>query len=187
MSNLLVIGVVGLQGSGKTEVAKAISQFGIPRVRMGDIVLEEVRKRGLDLNEQTVGAIAEEIRKIEGAAAIAKRCAPLIRSLGRGKKGVVVDGIRSKAEVDEFREIFGKNFLLIAVKANERIRYERVRSRSRIDDATGPESFREKEKRELSWGLKQAMEAADFTLINEGTLEDLQRQVNKILKKIIQV
>ncbi len=95
-----------MQGSGKTEVAEAASKFDLPRVRMGDIVWEEVKSRELEINERNVGAIANEFRERDGDAAIAKRCVPLIEATGKGASAVVVDGIRGKAEVDEYRRVF---------------------------------------------------------------------------------
>ena len=46
-----VIGFVGLPASGKTEAAKVAQELGIPIIRMGDVVREEVKRRGLDITE----------------------------------------------------------------------------------------------------------------------------------------
>jgi len=187
MPEFAVIGIVGLQGSGKTEVAKVAGESDIPRVRMGDVVWTEVQRRGLEVNEHNVGVVANEFREQEGMAAIAKRCVPLIEEKGKSKTAVVVDGIRGKAEVDEFRRAFGDRFILLAVQASEQVRYERVGSRGRSDDASGMEAFREKERREQGWGLEEAMKNADVTIVNEGTLEELQRQVKGVLEKVVAV
>jgi dephospho-CoA kinase len=185
MHDLAVIGVVGLPGSGKTEVAKVAGKLDMPRVRMGDVVWEEVKKRGLELNEENVGAVAGELREKEGLDAIAKRCVPLIKKKGEDKKAVLVDGIRGKAEVEEFRRSFGEKFSLLTVKASEQTRFKRVSSRRREDDISSLEAFREKDERELSWGLDGAMNLADYTIVNEGTLEEFRQQAKEILKKIV--
>lgn len=185
MRDFAVVGVVGLQGSGKTEVAEAASKFDIPRVRMGDVVWDEVKSRGLEVNESNVGAVANELREREGKAAIAKRCVPLIEESGPGKGAVLVDGIRGKAEVDEFRRVFGDGFVLLAVEASEGIRRERIGARGREDDASGKENFREKEERERGWGLDEAMKVADITIVNEGTLEQLQQRARDVLESVV--
>ena len=182
---LEVIGVVGLHGSGKTEVAKTLAEFDIPSVRMGDVVWEELMHRGQKINNLTVAAVANELRKREGLGAIAKRCAPLIESRSKGKRAVVVDGIRGIAEVDEFRCSFGDNFHLLAIWANERVRYSRVASRGRVDDVMSLESFREKDRRELGWGLGKALALADFIIVNEGTLEELHKRAIGIFEKVV--
>lgn len=186
MHEFTVIGVVGLPGSGKTEVAKIAGELGIPRVRMGDVVWGEVRKRGLELNEKNVGVVAKELREKEGLDAIAKRCVPLIKDRGRNKKAVLVDGIRGRAEVEEFRRSFGEKFFLLTVKASEQTRFKRISSRRREDDTSGLKAFQEKDRRELGWGLGEAMELADYTITNEGTLEEFHQQTREILRRILE-
>ncbi|MEW6593229.1 MAG: AAA family ATPase, partial [Candidatus Hadarchaeota archaeon] len=173
MISLKVVGLVGLQGSGKTEVVKALAEFDAPSVRMGDVVWNELKRRGMKINEKNVAEVANEFRAQDGMGAIAKRCIPLIEEKGKGKRAVIVDGIRGIAEVDEFRKVFGKDFSLIAVWASEDTRHSRIASRVREDDARGIENFRAKDRRELSWGLGEAMALAATKLVNEGPLTDI--------------
>lgn len=180
-----VIGIVGLQGSGKTEVARTIARFRVPCVRMGEVVWKEVRRRGQKVTEANVAKVATELREKEGMGAIAKRCIPIIMSRGKGKKAVVVDGIRGAAEVKEFRRAFGEDFYLISVEASEQIRYSRVAARARADDAITPKRFIEKDWREAKWGMEEAMALADFKIVNEGTLEELREKAIGIYKQII--
>jgi len=182
---LKVIGIVGLHGSGKTEGAKPLAEVDVPSVRMGDVVWEEGKRRGQQINESTVATVAEELRESEGLGAIAKRCVPLIESRGKGKRAVVVDGIRGIAEVDEFRRSFGDSFHLLSIWTNERIRYSRVAPRRRADDVMGLESFREKDRRELGWGLGEALALADFIIVNEGTLKELHKCAIGFFEKVV--
>ncbi len=182
---LEVIALVGLQGSGKTEVAKALAKFDVVSIRMGDIVWDEIKCRGQEIKESTVAAVANEFRKREGLGAIAKRCIPLIESRGKGKQAVVVDGIRGIAEVDELRHLFGDSFHLLAVWASEKTRYSRIASRGRVDDVIKLKSFREKDRRELSWGLGEAFALADFIIVNEGTLDDLYNRAVKLFENLV--
>lgn len=185
MSELAVIGIVGLPGSGKTEVAKVAQRLNSAYVRMGDVVWAEVERRGLKLNEANVGIVANEIRQREGPAAIAKRCVPLIKERGVGKSAVVIDGVRSMAEVEEFRRAFRKNFHLLGIWASEGTRYSRVAKREREDDAASLMAFRGKDARELNWGMGEALALADFIIVNEGTLAELRRGAAGILKKLV--
>jgi dephospho-CoA kinase len=185
MPQFLVIGLVGLHGSGKTEIAKALAGFDVPCVRMGDVVLAELERRGIGINEANVGKVANELREREGLGAIAKRCVPLIEERSKNKKAVVVDGIRGIAEVDEFRRAFGDRFHLLAVWAREKTRYARISSRSRADDAASLRAFREKDRRELGWGLGEALALADVLLINEGALTELHLAAQKFFKSLV--
>ncbi|MEM3515026.1 MAG: AAA family ATPase, partial [Candidatus Hadarchaeum sp.] len=95
-----VIGIVGLPGSGKTEVAKVFAKLGVPSVRMGDVVWEELRNRGKRITERNVARLSNELRKREGMGTIAKRCIPVIKRIGKDQRAVIVDGIRGMAEVE---------------------------------------------------------------------------------------
>jgi dephospho-CoA kinase len=180
-----VIGLVGLQGSGKTEVAKAFAKFNVSYVRMGDVVWKELERRGGEITEANVAKLANELRQKEGLSAIAKRCIPLILEKGKGKRAVIVDGIRGIAEVEEFRRAFGEKFHLLGVSASEGVRYSRVASRGRADDVAMFERFREKDRRELGWGLGEALAKADVTIANEGTLEELRRKAVEFFERVV--
>jgi len=180
-----IIGIVGLPGSGKTEIAKTLSRLGVPSVRMGDVIWEELRRRGKRITEKNVALLSNELRRREGMGAIAKRCIPLVRKAGEGQRAVVVDGIRGMAEVKEFRKTFGKNFHLIGCWSSQRTRYRRIASRKREDDTISIRSFHKKDERELSWGLGDAMALADFIIVNEGDLEELRRAAEELFKKIV--
>ncbi len=184
MNDFSIIGIVGLQASGKTEVASNFVNWGASRVRMGDVVWDEVKKRGLDLNEQNVAEVAQELRKEEGMGAIAKRCVPLIREKGKESDIVIVDGIRGVAEVEEYKKEFGDNFFLLSVEASANVRYDRIKGREREDDIKSFEEFKEKDQRELEWGLKEAMDSADYRIVNEKPIEDLKKEVLEIFEEI---
>jgi dephospho-CoA kinase len=181
----VVIGLVGLQGSGKTEVAKTFARFNVSYVRMGDVVWEELKRRGEEITEASVAKLANELRQAEGLSAIAKRCVPLILERGKGKRAVIVDGLRGIAEVEEFRRAFGEKFHLLGVQADEKARYSRVVSRGRADDAAALEEFRQKDRRELGWGLGDALAHADVTITNEGTLEELRQKAIEFFEQVV--
>lgn len=184
MNNSPVIGIVGLQASGKTEVAKIMVRQGAERIRMGDIIWDEVRNRDLEVTGDKVGEVANKLREDEGPAVIARRCIPIIKELRSEVKAIIVDGIRSDSEVEVFKYAFGDKFSLISVESAEGTRYKRVKSRKREDDMRDIEDFRERDKRELEWGMGEAMEMADFKVINEGDMKELNDKIIEIFEEI---
>lgn len=185
MRILKVVGLVGLQGAGKTEVAKVALSLGIPCIRMGEVVLAETRKRGLEITEENVGRVANELREKGGKGVVARLCLPFIREKLKERGIVVVDGIREMEEVEEFRKAFGKDLLVVGVWASPTLRYSRITSRKREDDAEDYESFLRKERRELEWGVGNALSLADFLLINEGTLEELKEKAEEFFRRLL--
>ncbi|MCX8127103.1 MAG: AAA family ATPase, partial [Dehalococcoidia bacterium] len=76
--NKQVIAIVGLAGSGKSEVAKVFEEAGFVRIRFGDVTDEELSKRGLALNEKNERLVRESLRKEHGMGAYAKLNLPRI-------------------------------------------------------------------------------------------------------------
>ena len=64
-----VVSIVGMAGSGKSEVANIFEENGFKRIRFGDITDEEVRNRGLKLNEENERLVREQLRREHGMAA----------------------------------------------------------------------------------------------------------------------
>ena len=58
-----VVAIVGMAGSGKSEVARQFEKTGYIRIRFGDITDEEVKKRGLPLNEENERQVREQLRQ----------------------------------------------------------------------------------------------------------------------------
>ncbi|AGK61085.1 Uncharacterized protein conserved in archaea [Archaeoglobus sulfaticallidus PM70-1] len=179
-----LIAFIGYPLSGKSTAGKIAESLGIPVVIMGDIVREEVRKRGLELNDENAGKIANELREKEGMDAIARRCIPRIRE--KGKKGiVVVDGIRGVAEVERFKKEFGDDFILIAIESDIKNRFDRALRRKRDDDVKSIDELKERDRREESWGMKEAFDMADLTIENNSDFETFRSKVEAVLKSIL--
>ena len=181
MDDKLVICLAGMPGSGKSIVVKVAIECGYDVVVMGDVIREEAERKRLELNPDNLGKIMLELRRSEGNAVIAKRCIPKIQKTAKSK--VIVDGIRSLSEVEEFKESFPK-FSFIAVHSSPETRFRRVYRRRRSDDPETWEIFHERDVRELSVGLGDATAMAEWVIVNEGELEALKEKVREILRRV---
>jgi len=177
----LVVSVAGMPGSGKSVVVKVANENGYESVVMGDIVRQEAELRSQEPNAENIGKIMLELREKEGKGVIARRCIPKIE--GTKKPKVVVDGIRSLEEVEEFKKRFPK-CSLIAICASPETRFQRLYRRRRSDDAEGWDVFYERDMRELSVGLGSAIAMAEYTLVNEEALDIVKNRVEHVLRKV---
>jgi dephospho-CoA kinase len=168
-----------MPASGKTEAAEVARDEGVPVVSMGDVIREEVELRGLEPTDENMGRVGVALREKEGDDAVARRCASEIRS--KDSSVVVVDGVRSADEAEYFHEEFGEDFVLVAVEAPFEMRLERVRSRGRSDDVNAAEELRERDERELGYGMGEAIDEADVTIQNNGTLEQFREEFREVL------
>jgi dephospho-CoA kinase len=173
-----VIGVTGMPGAGKTEVAKVAEAKGIPVIRMGDLVWKEVKRRGLELSDELVGKVASKLRKGEPAIWAIKTI-EAIKQLQT--EIVVIDGVRSEAEAKRFKSEF-PNFLLVAIHASLATRFKRIFGRGRVDDIASKRAFIERDKRELKWGIGDAIALADLMLVNESSLEEFRKEVARLFE-----
>jgi dephospho-CoA kinase len=175
-----VIGVVGLPASGKGEFSKIADAMGIPVIVMGDMIRRAVHNAGLEPNDTNFGAMANRLRAEGGMDAVAKLCIPEIRKLSVPL--VIIDGIRGDAEVALFRHHFS-GFRLIRIDSSFETRLARIAARSRSDDFTSADALRNRDDRELKWGLGNALLHADMHITNEGTLEEFSRTVHELLER----
>jgi dephospho-CoA kinase len=175
-----VLGTVGLPGSGKGEAAAVAREAGIPVVTMGDVIREACRDRGLDPEEHH-GSVARALREEEGETAIAERSLPHIEAALEGSETVLVDGLRSPAEVARFEDDFGDDFVLVSVEAPFETRAERLADRGRDDSDLDREALRNREERELGFGMGEVMDHADVTVENTGSLEAFHERIRGLL------
>jgi len=178
---MTVFGIVGLPGSGKSEAAAVARELDVPVVTMGDVIRGACRDRGLDPATHH-GEVAKALRAENGPAAIAEASLPHIEDGLEDSEHVVVDGIRSDVEVERFQAAFGGDFLLVSVEAPFETRADRLDLRGRdasVED--GGESLQDRDERELGFGMGEAMEMADVTITNTGSLADFQERIETLL------
>ena len=172
--------ITGMAGSGKTTLASMLIDREYTVMTMGDVIRNEVRMRNLAPTPDNLGKMAEDIRKSGGDAAVAQKSIPLI--IGAPTNKVALDGVRSLDEVSVFEEAF--NTILIAVHASPDTRYHRLKNRGRSDDPINKQLFRERDKRELSFGMGNAIALSNYILINDNGIEALEKELDKLLWKL---
>ena len=178
----IFIGITGMPGSGKTTASDVVREMGYPIVSMGDIIRAETERRGLEPNPENVGRVMLMLREEEGAEAVARRVIP--KALSLQSRLVLIEGIRSLHEVEEFRRRL-PNFRLIAIHASPKTRFRRLYMRGRSDDPKNWNVFMERDMRELSVGLGDAIAMADFMLVNEGTRDQLRRNMRRLVEMLL--
>jgi len=184
-----IIAIVGMPGSGKSEVADFFIRKGYHYLRLGQLTLDEIKKQGFEPTEANERIIREMFRRKHGMAVFAKLNFPKIDEL---RDNVIVDGLYSWEEYLAFREKY-QNFVCLAVWTSPKVRHQRLVERAKrhgqdpnlkyrsfsLEEATSRDRA---EIEKLNKGGPIAM--ADFTVLNEGSKKDLQEILKKIFKKI---
>jgi dephospho-CoA kinase len=177
-----IVALVGMPGSGKSEVASVFEQGGFARIRFGDITDEEVRKRGLPINEENERKMREMLRKEHGMAAYAILNIPKIDTAA-ANGNVVLDGLYSWEEFKTLKDKYGDELVIVHVCTSPRTRYTRLGSR-KIRPLTPTEGISRDyaEIENLNKGGPIAM--ADFVIINEGSYDELAWAATELLEKM---
>ena len=177
-----VVSVVGMAGAGKSAVARVFEENGFTTVRFGDVTDEEIAGRGLELNEENERYIRELLRKEHGMSAYARLNLPRIDS-ALEHSDVVVDGLYSWEEYTFLKTRYGEDFCVVAVWAPPKTRYRRLASRL-IRPLTSEEAIA-RDRAEIEKINKGGpIAVADFTIINESSWGDLQKETKRIISKL---
>jgi dephospho-CoA kinase len=182
MDGMKIVAVVGMAGSGKSEVAHFFNAKGFATVRFGDITDEAVKAQGLPLTEENERPARERIRKEFGMAAYAKLSVPRIDSTLKNSN-VVVDGLYSWEEYTYLKDYYGDRFMVVSVWASPQDRYRRLSNR-KVRPLT-PQEAASRDRAEienLNKGGPIAM--ADFTILNNGSIGYLKKQVERIVARL---
>ncbi|MBI4395347.1 MAG: AAA family ATPase [Candidatus Omnitrophica bacterium] len=182
----MIIGLTGKNGSGKGEVARFLKERGFEYLSLSDVVREEVKKHKKPLTRDNLVLQGNELRKKFGADVLAKRILDRIEI----DRNYVIDSIRHPSEVKALKSRNG--FVLLNVTAPSRVRFGRLKKRKRESDPKTFQEFLKLERWEGKSGvgsdqqLNQAIKLADYTVNNDGTLEEFRDEVTRVVMTIAQ-
>jgi dephospho-CoA kinase len=178
MGWMKIVSIVGMAGAGKSEVSRVFERNGYTCIRFGDVTDEELKKRGLEPNEDNERLVRESLRE-GGCEAYARLNQPKIERALKNSN-VVIDGLYSWEEYTYLRGLYGENLYLVAVWSSPQTRYERLATRS--SRRLTPEQAASRDKTELENLAKGGPIAmADFTIVNESSRQDLIREAERIV------
>ena len=178
----MIVGVTGTNGAGKGTVADYLVQKGFKHYSSRACIVEEIEKRGLPVNRDTMTSVSNDMRAKNGAAIIVETL--YNQALKKGGDAVI----------ESVREIPGAAFIkehggfMIGVDADQKIRYERAMKRGSATDHIDFDTFVVQEKREMEnpdpakQNIAAVMRIVDATVYNNGTLEELNAQVDSVLE-----
>lgn len=175
---------VGMPGAGKSVCVEHLKAKGLPSAYFGGITIDEVKQRGLEVNEVNERFVREDIRSKEGKGAYAVRILKQVEEyFEQGKSYVVVDGLYSWTEYKIFKEALEDRAVIIAVVAPRTVRHRRLANRPvrPLSDAEATaRDYAEIENLEKGGPIANA----DYFLSNSGPAESLLAKLDTLLKRL---
>ena len=171
-----------MAGAGKSEVARVFEQKGFTVIRFGDITDREIKRRGLKPGETSERLVRETLRREQGPAAYAELNLPRIEQALKSSH-VVIDGLYSWEEYNCLKSCYGEDLYLVAVWSSPKTRYARLAARS--NRGLTEEEAASRDRAEIENTAKGGPIAmADFTIINQSSLEDLKQETARIAERL---
>lgn len=186
MDNVKMLAVVGMSGSGKSVVVDYLTEKGYPKIYFGGMIYKEMEKRGIERTEdgESEKKFREEIREKEGKDWVVRQVINEAKDLiAAGQKRIILDGVYSWTEYKILKREFPGKITFLAVVVDRKIRYERISKRT--DRAFDAQAVRERDRSEIE-NLEKGgpIAAADYYILNNGTVSELHQGVNKVLEEI---
>lgn len=182
----MIIGITGTLGAGKGTVVEYLKTKGFKHYSVSGFISEEIARRGLPVNRDTMTEVGTDLRKIHGAGYITTE---LLKRAEGVEDNVVIESIRSIGEVESLKK---HGAVLWAVDAEVKKRYERIAKRKSEKDSVTFEKFIADEEREsrgtdpTEMNLPKCIALADMVFQNNGTEDELFAQVEAALQKYSQ-
>ncbi|MBN1516863.1 hypothetical protein JXA32_09890 [Candidatus Sumerlaeota bacterium] len=181
----MIVGVTGFFAAGKDTFAACLQNEGFAHVSLSEILREELRARGIEVNIPNLTAVGNQLRREQGAGVLGRLAAKRFAHSG----DAVVSSIRHPEEVRALRED-APDFTMVFLNAPQRVRFERSLLRRRDGDPQTFEDFCEEEERQLrsaddsAQQLLACREIADVEIENGASTEELRRQISELLVKL---
>lgn len=180
-----IIGITGTLGAGKGTIVDILTKkFGFKHYSARNFITQEIIKRGLSVNRDTMTLVANDLRKKYSPSYIVE--ALYDKAFEEGKNSVI-ESIRTTGEIEALRK--KGNFILFSVDADVVKRYNRIVIRKTETDNISFEQFLDNEKREMNseepWkqNLFKCMELADYKFVNNDDVKDLEKQILDFFEK----
>ena len=175
-------GLTGRNASGKTTVVDWLVDNEYAAASCSDSIRTHLKNQGIELNRENLIAGGRELRAKHGPGILAE----MLRDANHDAVNLVIDSIRTPAEVEALRE--RPDFRLIEVHASREVRWSRLQSRGREGDPLDWETFLAQEEAELvaadesGQALEATAELADIVIINDADEGALREALEWLLK-----
>ena len=182
----MIIGLTGPIAAGKGVVAEFLKKKDFIYFSLSEELRNIARSQNIELTRENLQNLGNKTRHEKGAGYLAELVAGKICS--NGYANAVIDGIRNPAEVKALKRL--KDFMLVSIDASKETRFKRLQKRNMEKEAISWENFLKVNARDLGEDdlkgqqVKKCMDLADIIFVNEHSLEETQKKLEELYKKL---
>ncbi|MBT5021502.1 AAA family ATPase [Candidatus Woesearchaeota archaeon] len=190
----MILGITGTIASGKGRAASYLKEKGFIHHSLSSEIRQIAKERSIEINRNNLIELGNLLRLESLAESIlASRVLTNINIdlKNNPKANFVIDGFRDPDEINTVRHHEfepNKQFILIAIDAFPKIRFQRLKKRNRNGDPKTYEEFIALDKSEKNNGggqeLNKCFKMADYLIRNNKDINTFNSYLNKILEEI---
>ncbi len=181
----MLLGITGTDGAGKgTLVDYLVTQKGFTHYSARAIWIEELTLREMEPTRANMRLVANEMREKFGNDFLVTYYLKKIQA--EQPENAIIESIRAVSEAETLKVNGG---ILIAVDADQAVRYERVQGRRSETDKVSFEQFVAHEDLEANDPNPHGMQKqkviamADHCILNNGTTEEFYTHIENLFQK----
>jgi dephospho-CoA kinase len=181
--NKIILGLVGPLASGKEAVKKhLVEKYEAKDCKFSTILRDVLNRTAVPVSRENLQKLSTILRANFGEDLLAKAIAMDASKLDAYI--VVIDGVRRPTDIEHLNKL--PNFFLIKIEAESKLRYERMvkRNENEGDDKKTFEQFLKDHEAEADRLVPVVMDTAKYTIDNNGSFEDLYKQVDEIVEEL---
>jgi dephospho-CoA kinase len=179
----IILGFVGDLASGKGTICKYLNEkYKTNAYRFSSMLRDVLKRLYVENTRENLQRLSTVLRENFGQDLMSKVIAEDVKNDNHDI--VAVEGIRRPTDITYLEQVPG--FHLIYITADPKIRWERLvkRAENPGDNKKTYEQFLMDEQAEADRLIKKLGSTAEYTLNNDGTLEEFHKQMEVILKSI---
>jgi len=179
----IILGLAGEIASGKGTAAKYIQEkYNGSTHRFSTMLRDVAGRMNLEESRENIQKLSTAFRQYFGDDILSKTIYHDVS--GDAGNVVVIDGVRRQPDIKYMSTL--PEFRLIYIETSAENRYKRIIEREEnVDDKNKTfEQFKKDQSWETEKDIVDLKDKADFVINNDGSVEDLRGQIDKIINEL---
>ena len=181
----IILGLTSQIAAGKGTTTEYLTKnYKASSYRFSTILRDVLNRLYLEHSRENISKISTVLRKNFSEDILAKVIYEDVKKDER--EIIIVDGVQRLADIVYLKKLPG--FRLVFISTDMEKRYQRIILRKENVDDTGKtfEQFKKDHELETELQIANLKEVADIVIDNNGSFEDLYKQVDKIVKELLE-